>query len=154
MEILAIGQVSFVFLYFWTLALFVGKIEETEGFPLPPPDNNGEHRWLHSETYVLLKTSVEKLKKSYGGADILGAYVRAYEYNRAYAFFIYHVNEKEVSIISYPLYPNTRLLLCQELMLPWSLPAKKNCWRRRRTWKSSMRRMPRTKSWLWKLLRN
>ena len=47
-------------------------MEETEFFPYPPPDNNGEHRWLHSEMYVLLKASVDSLKKSYVGADALG----------------------------------------------------------------------------------
>ena len=54
------------------ISLSSGRVEETEFFPHPPPDNNGEHRWLHSEMYVLLKASVESLKKSYTGADALG----------------------------------------------------------------------------------
>ena len=39
---------------------------------MPPADSGGEYSWLHSETHTLLKSSIEKLKKSYVGADTLG----------------------------------------------------------------------------------
>lgn len=51
----------------------IGKIEETEEYPYPPAEMSGEYKWIHSETYLALKISIEKLKKSYVGADILGA---------------------------------------------------------------------------------
>lgn len=50
-----------------------GKIEETEEYPLPPADNNGEYRWINSTAYTALKQAIETLKKSYVGADALGA---------------------------------------------------------------------------------
>ena len=48
-----------------------GRIDMTEEYPLPPADNNGEYRWLHSASYVLLKEAVERLKKCSAHADTL-----------------------------------------------------------------------------------
>jgi hypothetical protein len=52
----------------------LGKIEDGyEEYPLPPPDNNNEYRWIPSEAFTSLKTAIDTLKKSYVGADALGA---------------------------------------------------------------------------------
>ena len=52
----------------------LGKIEDGyEEYPLPPADNNGEYRWVPSEALSSLKNAIDSLKKSYVGADALGA---------------------------------------------------------------------------------
>ena len=48
----------------------------TEEYPMPPTDNNGEYRWLHSVSYVILKEAVERLKKYSAHADMLGGHNR------------------------------------------------------------------------------
>jgi hypothetical protein len=44
----------------------------TEEYPMPPTDNDGEYRWLHSVSYGILKEAVERLKKCSAHADTLG----------------------------------------------------------------------------------
>ena len=44
----------------------------TEEYPMPPTDNNGEYRWLHSVSYGILEEAVERLKKCSAHADTLG----------------------------------------------------------------------------------
>jgi hypothetical protein len=51
----------------------IGHIEETEGYPLPPADNNGEYKWIHAEAYTALGLAIDLLKASYNGAEALGA---------------------------------------------------------------------------------
>jgi len=51
----------------------VGKIEETEGYPAPPADSNGEYKWIPAETFVALAAGIERLSASYVGSDLLGA---------------------------------------------------------------------------------
>lgn len=50
----------------------IGKVMETEGYPLPPTDT-GEYVWIPSESYTLLSNAITALKSSYIGADTLGA---------------------------------------------------------------------------------
>ena len=50
----------------------IGKVRETEEYPLPPAET-GEYIWDHSESYNALFHAIEQLKKSYVGADTLGA---------------------------------------------------------------------------------
>mmetsp|Transcript_23981 Transcript_23981/g.35196 ORF Transcript_23981/g.35196 Transcript_23981/m.35196 type:complete len:542 (-) Transcript_23981:143-1768(-) len=51
----------------------VGKITETEEYPLPPADNNGEYLWEHSAAYIKLANSIDRLRDSMDGAEGLGA---------------------------------------------------------------------------------
>ena len=51
----------------------VGKIEETDEYPLPPADNNGEYNWIPSESFTLLKNAIETLRESLVGADTVSA---------------------------------------------------------------------------------
>lgn len=57
---------------YWT-AEDTGKIEETEGYPAPPADNNGEYKWQHAQTYIALTAAIERLSASYTGSEALGA---------------------------------------------------------------------------------
>lgn len=50
-----------------------GTIEETEGYPAPPTDNNGEYKWIPSKTFTALGAGIERLSASYTGSDALGA---------------------------------------------------------------------------------
>jgi len=50
----------------------VGKIEETEGYPLPPADT-GEYVWLPAESFSALGKAILQLKSSYEGAEELHA---------------------------------------------------------------------------------
>mmetsp|Transcript_7773 Transcript_7773/g.10722 ORF Transcript_7773/g.10722 Transcript_7773/m.10722 type:complete len:509 (-) Transcript_7773:177-1703(-) len=50
----------------------VGKIEETEGYPAPPADSNGEYKWIPAEAFVALAAGIERLSASYVGSDLLG----------------------------------------------------------------------------------
>lgn len=52
--------------------MLTGRIDVTEEYPMPPTDNNGEYRWLHSVSYGILKEAVERLKKCSAHADTLG----------------------------------------------------------------------------------
>lgn len=51
----------------------IGMIIETEGYPLPPVDNNGEYQWQPSESYSNMKTAIERLRSSMQGAESFGA---------------------------------------------------------------------------------
>lgn len=50
-----------------------GKITETEEFPMPPADSNGEYIWEHSAAYVKLAASIDRLRDCTDGAEALGA---------------------------------------------------------------------------------
>jgi hypothetical protein len=49
-----------------------GMVRETPEYPYPPADT-GEYIWEHSESYSAMAKAIEMLKKSYVGADLLGA---------------------------------------------------------------------------------
>lgn len=49
-----------------------GKLTETEEFPLPPAET-GEYIWEHSESYVKLSASIDRLRNCTDGAEELGA---------------------------------------------------------------------------------
>jgi len=49
----------------------VGKIKETEGFPLPPPE--GEYVWIPAENLTKFIDSINRLKSVYTGAEAFGA---------------------------------------------------------------------------------
>lgn len=50
----------------------LGKIEEHEGYPFPPPET-GEYKWLPSKAFLSLERAISQIKRSYNGADELGA---------------------------------------------------------------------------------
>lgn len=50
----------------------IGKIQETEGYPLPPPETN-EYIWLPSETLTAYNNAIIRLKGCFGDAENLGA---------------------------------------------------------------------------------
>jgi len=49
----------------------LGKVKETEGYPLPP--EGGEYEWLPSESFTALGNAIAEIKRSYDGAEQLGA---------------------------------------------------------------------------------
>jgi hypothetical protein len=49
----------------------IGKVKETEGFPLPP--EGGEYEWLPAESFVALGHAIAEIKRSYDGAEQLQA---------------------------------------------------------------------------------
>ncbi len=49
-----------------------GKIQETEGYPLPPADT-GEYVWISSESMTSFIDAINRLKSVYQGAESLGA---------------------------------------------------------------------------------
>lgn len=49
----------------------LGKVKETEGFPLPP--EGGEYEWIPSESFTALGAAIAEIKRSYDGAEALGA---------------------------------------------------------------------------------
>lgn len=49
----------------------VGKIKETEGYPLPPPE--GEYVWIPAENLTNFVDSINRLKGVYHGAEVFGA---------------------------------------------------------------------------------
>lgn len=51
----------------------IGKITETEEFPLPPADSGGEYIWEHSVAYTKLAASIDRLRDCTDGAEGLGA---------------------------------------------------------------------------------
>jgi hypothetical protein len=51
----------------------IGKIVETEEFPLPPASNNNEYIWEHSISYKKLASSIDRLRDCTNGAEGLGA---------------------------------------------------------------------------------
>lgn len=50
----------------------LGKIEEHEGYPFPPVET-GEYKWLPSKAFLSLERAISQIKRSYNGADELGA---------------------------------------------------------------------------------
>jgi hypothetical protein len=46
----------------------IGKIQENEGFPLPPADT-GEYVWIQSEAFVAFSSAVARLKEIYNSPD-------------------------------------------------------------------------------------
>lgn len=50
----------------------VGKIQETEGYPLPPADT-GEYVWIPAENLTKFVDSIQRLRGVYQGADSFGA---------------------------------------------------------------------------------
>lgn len=51
----------------------LGKIQETEEYPLPPASNNGEYIWEHSQSFIKLSTSIDRLRECTSNAESLGA---------------------------------------------------------------------------------
>lgn len=51
----------------------LGKIQETEEYPLPPASNNGEYIWEHSQSFVKLSSSIDRLRQCTHSAESLGA---------------------------------------------------------------------------------
>jgi hypothetical protein len=50
----------------------VGKIQETDGYPLPPADT-GEYVWIPAENLTKFVEAIQRLKTVFQGADSFGA---------------------------------------------------------------------------------
>jgi hypothetical protein len=51
----------------------LGRIQETEEYPLPPASNNGEYIWEHSQSFLKLSSSIDRLRQCANSAESLGA---------------------------------------------------------------------------------
>jgi hypothetical protein len=51
----------------------LGKIQETEEFPLPPVSNNGEYIWEHSQSFLKLSQAIDRLRECTSNAESLQA---------------------------------------------------------------------------------
>jgi len=52
----------------------VGRVQETEGYPLPPED--GQYKWIHSDAYIRFKNAHGQLKYAIQEAETYGAHAR------------------------------------------------------------------------------
>jgi hypothetical protein len=50
----------------------IGRIEETEGYPLPPAET-GEYVWIPAESFTLFVDAITRLKQIYQASESLGA---------------------------------------------------------------------------------
>jgi hypothetical protein len=51
----------------------LGKIQETEEYPLPPASNNGEYIWEHSQSFLKLSQAIDRLRECTSHAESLQA---------------------------------------------------------------------------------